>query len=132
MKVPLQLQTISWISDIRGNFAEIFRDEMAPHQISTLVIAPRKQRGGHYHRYKQETFVLISGKARVELRDGPIGHPQTTHQTLQMTSENGPQKLCIPPGQHHTFFNEGNALAIFIIHCDFPFDPEAPDTFLDF
>lgn len=130
--MDLSAQSISWSSDSRGSFAELVRGGFIDGQLSALIILPGQTRGGHYHTYKIETFLLLSGSVEVALRDGPVPSESTHHQALRLDAHTGPQRLTIPPGIHHTFHNFWKEPALFVVHCDHAFDPESPDTFSEF
>lgn len=116
--------------DPRGSFTEIIRTPERG-QFSVNVSRPGVTKGQHWHNTKNEKFIVVKGKALIQLRrvgvqpDGslyPIENFQVSGSHIQVVE--------MIPGYTHNIINlsQTEDLVIFM-WANEPFDPNKPDTF---
>lgn len=111
--------------DDRGSFTEILRSKDRG-QFSVNVSNPHITKGNHWHRTKNEKFVVVSGKALIQFRK--IG----TEEVIEYhVSGEKIEVVDIPVGYTHTIINEGETELITFMWCNECFDPSNPDTFYE-
>lgn len=107
-----------------GLFQELaHKSDVEFGQLSLLVVAPRCQRGGHYHTHKTEWFCCLHGRCYIVLRspDGtPLGRLSLNDDRRQL--------IRILPGEVHTILNPNDQECELLVICDEEYDPENPDT----
>ncbi|MEG0689423.1 MAG: capsular polysaccharide biosynthesis protein CapF, partial [Hungatella sp.] len=115
--------------DERGSFTELIRT-MTGGQFSVNITRPGITKGGHWHHTKTEKFVVVSGRARIQLKkivanaDGQSDAAIDYHVSGEKI-----EVVDIPPGYLHAITNEGDRDLITLMWCDECFDQEKPDTF---
>lgn len=109
-------------ADQRGWLSEIFK---SPHtgQIFISVTKPGITRGNHYHHRKAEKFVVIHGRALIQLRK--IGSSQMLAYPV---SGDAIQIVEIPPGYAHNITNTGEDDLVTVFWASEIFDQVNPDT----
>lgn len=109
--------------DDRGSFTEIARF-LSGGQISFSISRPRIVRGNHYHTRKAERFIVIKGKARIDLRR--IG----TNKTLSFIIDGEkPSFVDIPIWHTHSVTNIGSDELYIVFWISEHYDPEDEDTY---
>ena len=110
-------------ADARGSFFECVRAEN-PGQTSFSTTVPGITRGDHFHFDKVERFIVLSGKARIRVRN--IFGTDTYEFDV---NGNEPCFIDMPPLHTHNITNTGDneLLTLFWSH-DF-FDPKRTDTY---
>lgn len=111
--------------DGRGSFTEILRTADRG-QFSVNVSKPGVTKGNHWHNTKNEKFVVLSGKALIQLRK--IGEEEVL--SYHVSGDNL-EVLDIPPGYTHTIKNVGDCDLITFMWCSECFDLERPDTIFE-
>jgi len=112
-------------TDSRGAFTELMRLESGG-QVSFSSTVPGVTRGEHFHTRKIERFMVLSGKARVQLRK--IGT-----EFVQSFEVDGRQPAFIdmPVWFTHNITNIGEDPLLTLFWINEPFDPENSDTFFE-
>ncbi len=110
-------------ADARGSFAEFLR---TPERGQTSVNVAKKGvvRGNHWHRTKNEKFVVVSGKAVIRFRridSDKITEYRVSGERLEVVD--------IPPGYTHNIENVGEGDLVTVMWANEIFDPENPDTY---
>lgn len=117
-KYPLKTHT-----DERGSFTELLRTPDRG-QFSVNISKPGMEKGNHWHNTKNEKFVVVSGKALIQLRK------QGSEEIIQYhVSGEKLEVVDIPVGYIHNIKNEGDTDLITFMWCNECFNPERPDTF---
>lgn len=112
-------------TDERGTFVETVKLESGG-QVSFSITRPGVTRGNHFHTRKAERFVVIKGKARIQLRR--IG----TDKIIEFSLDgNEPSYVDMPIWHTHNITNTGNEDLYTIFWINEPFDPEDPDTYFE-
>lgn len=112
-------------ADPRGSFAEIIRaDGLGQTSISTTV--PGISRGDHYHLHKIERFVVVGGKAQINLRR--LFTNEIKRFDVQSES---PVLIDMPPLCTHNIINTGDDLLTTLFWAGDHFDPGNPDTYAE-
>lgn len=109
--------------DGRGSFTEILKTEDRG-QISLNITKPGIRKGEHYHNTKCEKFLVISGKALLQLRR--VGSQEIIEYFL---SGEDLSILEIPPGYTHNLINVGESDLYTLIWANEVFDAAHPDTY---
>lgn len=108
--------------DDRGVFTEIIRTADRG-QFSVNVTKPGIIRGKHWHRSKNEKFLVVSGRGKIELRQ--IGSPKVIAYYISGAKM---EVVEIPPGYSHNITNIGEDDLVTFIWANQPYDPNKPDT----
>jgi len=110
-------------ADVRGSFFECVRAEN-PGQTSFSTTVPGITRGDHFHFDKVERFIVLSGRARIRVRN--IFNSKVLE--YDVTGDD-PCFIDMPPLHTHNITNTGDSelLTLFWSH-DF-FDPKRTDTY---
>jgi UDP-2-acetamido-2,6-beta-L-arabino-hexul-4-ose reductase len=111
--------------DDRGSFVEVVRAKTSG-QYSYSTTKPGITRGNHFHTRKAERFIVISGKALIQLRK--IGTDELIEYHLD--GEN-PSFVDMPVWYTHNITNTGNEDLITLFWINEPYDQEDPDTFFE-
>lgn len=109
--------------DARGSFTEILRTADRG-QFAVNISKPGITKGNHWHHTKNEKFVVVSGKALIQLRK--VGSEEVIDYHV---NGNEIKVVDIPPGYTHNITNEGDTDLVTFMWCNECFDPERPDTF---
>lgn len=112
-------------SDERGTFIETTKTLLGG-QFSFSTTRPGVTRGNHYHTRKIERFIVIKGKAVIELRR--IGSSEVLRFDLD-----GERPSCVdmPVWFTHNITNVGNDELITLFWINEFYDPADPDTFFE-
>ena len=116
--------------DERGSFTEILRTADRG-QFSVNISKPGITKGEHWHHSKNEKFVVVSGKGRIQFRKVGID-PSTGNSYPVIDYEVSGDKIevvDIPTGYTHNIINEGDTDLVTFMWCNECFDSEKPDTF---
>jgi len=108
--------------DARGTFYEILKT-LDSGQLGLSTTNPGVTRGNHYHNTKNEKFLVIKGKALIELRD-------VFSDEIIQYDVNGNELEIVEmiPGYTHNITNTGDEEMILLIWANENYDPEKPDT----
>ncbi len=116
--------------DARGSFTEILRTKDRG-QFSVNVSKPGVIKGEHWHHTKNEKFVVVSGKGRIQFRKVGI-NPETGTSYPVIDYHVSGEKIevvDIPTGYTHNIINEGDTDLVTFMWCNECFDPHRPDTY---
>lgn len=111
--------------DNRGSFTEILRTRDRG-QFSVNIIKSGITKGNHWHHSKNEKFVVVKGKALIQLRK--IGEDDKIEYYV-----NGDkiEVIDIPPGYTHNIKNIGVEDLVVFMWASEPYNPEKPDTYFE-
>lgn len=110
-------------NDSRGSFVEVIREEIGG-QMSYSTTVSGVTRGNHFHTRKIERFVVIKGKALIQLRK--IG----TDEILDFYLDgNEPAYVDMPIWYTHNIKNIGDKELITLFWINEPYNPENADTY---
>lgn len=109
--------------DERGSFTELFKTEFHG-QVSINISKPGIVKGNHWHRTKNEKFVVVSGTGMIQLR-----RINSTEIIEYKVSGEKLQIIDIPPGYTHNILNLGDQDMITIMWCNECYDENRPDTY---
>lgn len=116
--------------DARGSFTEILRTADRG-QFSVNISKPGITKGEHWHHSKNEKFVVVSGKGRIQFRK--VGIDPSTGNSYPVidyqVSGDKIEVVDIPTGYTHNIINEGDTDLVTFMWCNECFNPEKPDTF---
>ncbi len=112
-------------SDQRGTFIETTKTALGG-QFSYSTTFPGVTRGNHYHTRKIERFIVIKGKAVIELRR--IGTAEILR--FELDGEN-PSYVDMPVWYTHNITNAGDDELITLFWINELFNPDNPDTFFE-
>ncbi len=112
-------------TDNRGSFVETIKLNSGG-QVSFSTTLPGITRGNHFHTRKAERFVVIKGKAQIQLRR--IGSDQILNFDLDGAS---PSFVDMPVWYTHNITNVGEEELYTIFWINEQFNPEDPDTFFE-
>ena len=113
---------LSGYEDARGTFYEILKT-FDSGQLGISTTKPGITRGNHYHNTKNEKFLVIKGKARIELRD--IYSKEIIQYNV---SGNNLEIVEMIPGYTHNITNTGDDEMVLLIWANESYNPIAPDT----
>jgi len=124
----LQIDVLDVKKDDRGWLAEILRSGNLTggarlSQIFVTVGNPGKTKGKHYHTRKSEWFSVVSGDAKLYLRD-----VRTGEQKVVPMGEKNMVTVAIPPHIAHAITCDGGQPFYLIVVASEDFDPKDPDT----
>ncbi len=114
--------------DDRGWLAEVLRSSnlaggASMAQLYVTVGNPGKTKGKHYHTRKTEWFSVISGDAKLFLRD-----TRTGEETAVSMGEKNMVTVTIPPHVAHAIASDGETPFFLIVVVSEEFNPQDPDT----
>ena len=112
-------------TDHRGTFVETIKSSLGG-QFSFSSTVPGITRGNHYHTRKIERFIVIKGKAVIELRR--IGTDKVLH--FELDGEN-PSFVDMPIWYTHNIKNTGEEEVITLFWINEFFNPEDQDTYFE-
>ena len=115
--------------DERGWLAEIMRsgtltDGARMSQLFVTVGNPGKTKGKHYHRRKTEWFSVVSGEAKLYLRD-----TRTGEQKVVPMGEKNMVTVTIPTHVAHAITSDANTPFYLIVVASEDFNSDDADTF---
>ncbi|MCC7075669.1 MAG: NAD-dependent epimerase/dehydratase family protein [Acidimicrobiia bacterium] len=109
-------------ADRRGIFFEALRHDCAG-QVSVSTTMPGVVRGDHFHHRKVERFVVVSGRARIRIRQ------LFSTAVWEIGVDSGePAAVDIPTLHPHALINVGTDELVTLIWSNDQFDPDTPDT----
>jgi UDP-2-acetamido-2,6-beta-L-arabino-hexul-4-ose reductase len=111
--------------DHRGSFIETIKTSLGG-QFSYSTTLPGVTRGNHFHTRKIERFIVIKGKAVIELRR--IGKPDRLHFEL---NGDQPSFVDMPVWYTHNITNIGSEELITLFWINEFFNPDDPDTYFE-
>lgn len=111
--------------DDRGSFTEILRTDDRG-QFSVNISKKGITKGNHWHHTKNEKFVVVSGKAKIQFRK--IGTDKVIDYCV---SGDKIEVVDIPTGYTHNIINAGEENLITFMWASEPFNPENPDTYFE-
>lgn len=109
--------------DSRGSFTEMIKTD-SRGQFSVNISKVGIEKGNHWHHTKCEKFIVVQGKALIQLRK--VGCNEVI--SYSVSGENI-QAVDIPPGYTHNIINTGDIDLITFMWCSECFDPDRPDTY---
>jgi UDP-2-acetamido-2,6-beta-L-arabino-hexul-4-ose reductase len=112
-------------SDQRGVFIESVKTATGG-QFSFSTTVPGITRGNHFHTRKIERFIVIKGRAVIELRR--IGTTEILH--FELDGEN-PSFVDMPVWYSHNITNVGDEELLTLFWINELYNPEDPDTFFE-
>ena len=112
-------------TDQRGTFIETTKTSLGG-QFSYSTTVPGVTRGNHYHTRKIERFIVIRGKAVIELRR--IGTAEILR--FELDGEK-PSFVDMPIWFTHNITNVGDDELITLFWINEFFNPDDPDTFFE-
>ena len=112
--------------DSRGSFTELLKTESCG-QFSVNVSNPGITKGQHWHNSKWEFFIVVSGKARIEMRR--IGDEKVIK--FDVSGENM-KAVHMLPGYTHNIINLSETEPLVtVMWANEKFDTARPDTFAE-
>ena len=111
--------------DERGSFVEVIR-LLSGGQMSFSTTKPGITRGNHYHTRKAERFVVVRGKALVQMRR--IGTEEVIE--FELSGEN-PSYVDMPVWYTHNIKNVGRDELLTLFWINEPFNPNDADTYIE-
>ncbi len=112
--------------DARGSFTELLKTENCG-QFSVNVSNPGITKGQHWHNSKWEFFIVVSGKALIEMRQ--IGDEKVIK--FEVSGEKM-QAVHMLPGYTHNIINLSKTEPLVtVMWATEKFDPSRPDTFAE-
>ena len=112
--------------DARGSFTELLKTENCG-QFSVNVSNPGITKGQHWHNSKWEFFIVVSGKALIEMRQ--IGDEKVIK--FEVSGEKM-QAVHMLPGYTHNIINLSKIEPLVtVMWANEKFDPSHPDTFAE-
>jgi UDP-2-acetamido-2,6-beta-L-arabino-hexul-4-ose reductase len=112
-------------TDQRGAFTETIKSSLGG-QFSFSTTVPGITRGNHFHTRKIERFIVIKGKATIELRK--IGSNEILR--FELDGEH-PSFVDMPVWYSHNITNSGSGELITLFWINEFFDPEDTDTYFE-
>ncbi|MBE0497143.1 MAG: SDR family oxidoreductase [Campylobacterales bacterium] len=113
---------LSGHEDARGTFFEILKT-LDSGQLGISTTKSGVTRGNHYHNTKNEKFLVIKGKALIELRD------IFSKEIIQYNVNGNDLEIVeMIPGYTHNITNTGDEEMVLLIWANENYDPSAPDT----
>jgi UDP-2-acetamido-2,6-beta-L-arabino-hexul-4-ose reductase len=112
-------------TDQRGAFTETIKSSLGG-QFSFSTTVPGITRGNHFHTRKIERFIVIKGKATIELRR--IGSKEILR--FELDGEQ-PSFVDMPVWYSHNITNVGSDELITLFWINEFYDPDDPDTYFE-
>jgi len=125
----LRVDVLDVKKDERGWLAEIMRSDHLPKgvrmsQLFVTVGNPGKTKGKHYHKRKTEWFSVVSGKAKLHLKD-----VRTGEERIVSMGEKNLVTVSIAPQIAHAITSVDERPFCLIVVASEDFDANDPDTF---
>ena len=112
--------------DARGSFTELLKTKCSG-QFSVNISRPGITKGQHWHHTKWEFFIVVAGRARIEMRR--IGSGERL--TFEVSGESI-EAVHMPPGYTHNITNLSDTEdLVTLMWANESFDPGRPDTFFE-
>ncbi|MBQ7296190.1 MAG: NAD-dependent epimerase/dehydratase family protein [Clostridia bacterium] len=113
-------------SDSRGSFTELIKSEKLG-QMSVNISLPGETKGEHWHHSKWEIFIVVSGKARIDMRK--IGSDEILSYTV---SGDAIKAVYMLPGYTHSITNlSSTEKLVTLMWANETFDSNKPDTYYE-
>lgn len=110
-----------------GSFTELFRS-VGDGQLSVNVSYPKVVKGQHWHNSKWEIFVVVSGRAKIQMRK----YDEHKIYEFEMSGDKM-ESLLMVPGYVHNLINESDTeKLVTLIWANEAFNPDKPDTFREY
>jgi UDP-2-acetamido-2,6-beta-L-arabino-hexul-4-ose reductase len=111
-------------SDQRGDLFEAVRSHGGTGMSYASTTHPGQKRGEHYHLHKIERFVVVQGRAEIQLR-------RLLHDEVLTFRTNGaqPEIIDMPTMWVHNIRNVGDSDLVTMFWSDQLLDPDNPDQF---
>ncbi|MFP3153102.1 capsular polysaccharide biosynthesis protein CapF [Lachnospiraceae bacterium ZAX-1] len=109
--------------DERGSFTEILKTPDRG-QFSVNISKPGITKGNHWHHTKNEKFVVVGGKGRIQFRK--VGSKEILE--YHVTGEKI-EVIDIPVGYTHNIINDGETDLVTFMWCNECFEPDRMDTY---
>lgn len=109
--------------DNRGSFTEFIKTADRG-QVSVNISKPGITKGNHWHKTKNEKFLVVSGTGVIRFRRVDSSEVIEYH-----VSDDSLEVVDIPVGYTHNISNTGDTNLVTIMWVNEPFDPEKPDTY---
>lgn len=118
--------------DSRGSFTEILKT-FDNGQFSVNISKPNITKGNHWHHSKNEKFVVVSGKALIQMRKIGLNEEGEKYPVLEFyVSDEKIQVVDIPTGYTHNIINlSSDKELITFMWANELFDSSRPDTFFE-
>lgn len=110
-------------NDNRGSFTEFIKSNDRG-QVSINVSKPGIIKGNHWHKTKNEKFLVVSGTAKIKLMN--LHTEEIVSYTLSDTEF---QVIDIPPGYVHNIVNIGKENLVTVMWANEQFNLQNPDTY---
>lgn len=114
--------------DERGSFTEFIRTPDRG-QVSINISKPGITKGQHWHHTKNEKFLVVSGKGKIQFRKVTNNTEAKEAVITYHVTGDKLQVIDIPTGYTHNIINEGDDDMITVMWASEAFDPEKPDTY---
>ena len=112
--------------DSRGSFTELIKSENCG-QMSVNISLPGQTKGEHWHHSKWELFIVVSGKARIDVRK--IGSDEVISYTV---SGDDIKAVYMLPGYTHSITNLSETeKLVTLMWASEKFDESRPDTYFE-
>jgi len=130
MEKGFELISIQPFEDTRGSLKKIvmksqLEENVQIEEVYLLYSEKGSVRGNHYHKKTLEYFVIVSGKAKVALKNLDTG----TLEEINISSSDN-LILKVPPYVVHAFKNEGDVPLIMLAVSSKEYNKLDTDTFL--
>ena len=112
-------------ADQRGAFIETIKTSLGG-QFSFSTTFPGVIRGNHYHTRKIERFIVIKGRASIDMRR--IGTTEKLH--FELNGEK-PSFVDMPVWYTHNITNIGDNELVTLFWINEFFNPDDPDTYFE-
>ncbi len=113
-------------SDSRGSFTELIKSSKCG-QFSVNISLPGQTKGEHWHHSKWEIFIVVSGKARIDMRK--IGSDEIISYTV---SDEDIRAVYMLPGYTHSITNLSETeKLVTLMWANETFDESRPDTYFE-
>jgi len=107
-----------------GSFQELAHaTDVEFGQLSLLTIAPRCERGGHYHTRKKEWFCCLHGKCYIVATDVRTGQQRSI-----VLDDAGREFVIVNPYEAHIVLNPSGVECELLVICNEEYDLGNPDT----
>lgn len=117
--------------DERGSFTEIIKT-VNKGQFSINISKKGITKGQHWHHSKNEKFIVVSGKAKIQFRKIGIDEKGNRFPVVEyVVSGENIEVVDIPTGYTHNIINVGESDLVTLIWASEIFDPQKPDTFYE-
>ena len=97
--------------------------------MSINISKPGITKGQHWHHTKNEKFLVVSGKGKIQFRKVTNNTEAKEAVITYYVTGDKLQVIDIPTGYTHNIINEGDDDMITVMWASEAFDPEKPDTY---